>query len=176
MEKVGRLLRSRLVDAIKDGVQNKSNTFLFTYSAISAAQFNDLRKDLKRAGADMFVSRNRLARLALQATGQEKLSDSLEGQTAFVWFDADAVAVSKLLADFSKKCEGFRIRGGVVDGSYLNQTDVDRLASLPSLKVLQAQLLQMMLAPMTRLASALNAKSRDLLSILKQLSEKKGGS
>jgi len=176
MEKVGKLLRTRLLDEIKGGVRDRNNTFLLTYSAISAAQLNDLRKDLKQAGAAMFVSRNRLARLALKGTEQDQLAESIQGQTAFVWSDADAVAVSKLLSDFSKKCEGFLIQGGVVDGAYLNKSDVDRLASLPSREVLQAQLLQTLLAPMTRLAGALNAKSRDLLSILKQLSEKKGGS
>ncbi len=176
MEKVGKLLRTSLLKEIEDSVQTKNNTFLLTYSAITASQINDLRKDLKQAGADMFVSRNRLARLALTSHEQEEMAGTIKGQTAFVWSDADAVTVSKLLTDFAKKYEGFQIQGGLLDGSYLNKAAVDRLAHLPSREVLQAQLLQMMLAPLTRLAGALNAKSRDLLSILKQLSEKKGGS
>ena len=84
-------------------------------------------------------------------------------------------AVSKALFKFAEGCDGVQIRGGVLDGAVLTQTDIKRLADLPAKEVLQAQLLGTMIAPLTRLAGSLNAKTRDLLSILKQLSEKKGG-
>ena len=176
MEKVGRVLRTQLIDDIKEGLQTHNNAFLISYSSVSAAQINDLRKELKRIGADMFVSKNRLAQLALQQTHQDELSQSVGGQMAFVWSNADAVALSKLLKDFSSKCQGVKVRGGVVAGGFLAEPDVERLANLPSREILLAQVLQTMLSPLTRLAGALNAKSQDLLSILKQLSEKKGGS
>jgi len=176
MEKVGQILRRQLVDDIKEGITGKNNTFLLSYSSVSAAQINDLRKDLKRAGADMFVSKNRLAQIAFKETEQEQLADVMTGQMAFVWSDADAVSISKLLKEFSEKCKGTEVRAGLVAGAVLQKTEVERLSSLPSREVLLAQVLQMILCPLTRLAGALNAKSQDLLSILKQLSEKKGGS
>ena len=76
---------------------------------------------------------------------------------------------------FAKGNEGVNVEGGLLDGVFLSQTEVKRLADLPSREDLLAQLLQTILSPMTRLAGVMNAKSRDLLSILKQLSEKKGG-
>ncbi len=176
MEKVGRVLRTRLIDDIKEGLRTRQNAFLVSYSSVSAAQINDLRKELKRIGADMFASKNRLAQLALQDAHQDELAESVKGQMAFVWSNADAVTVSKLLKEFSAKCEGVKIRGGVVAGSFLAEQDFVRLADLPSREILLAQVLQTILSPLTRFAGTLNAKSQDLLSILKQLSEKKGGS
>lgn len=176
VEKVGQLLRRHLIDNIKSSVEENSNAFLISYSALSGSQMNDLRKDLKRLGAQMFVSRTRLARLALKEIEQEAFSNTLSGQTAFVWSNADAVTVSKLLVDFTKKNENVAVRGAVLDGDFLAGQDVKRLADLPSREVLLSQLLGTIVSPITTLAGHLNAKSRDLLSILKQLSEKKGGS
>jgi len=176
VEKVGHLLRRNLIENIKGSVEERSNAFLISYSSLSGSQMNDLRKDLKRLGAQMFVSRTRLARLALKEIEQEEFSSVLSGQTAFVWSNADAVTVSKLLVDFTKKNDNVSVRGAVLDGAFLPDQDIKRLADLPSREVLLSQLLSAILSPITTLAGHLNAKSRDLLSILKQLSEKKGGS
>jgi large subunit ribosomal protein L10 len=175
MENVGRVLRTRLIDDIKEGIKTRNNTFLISYSEVSAAQFNDLRKDLKRIGADVVVSKNRLAGIALKETSQQ-LADTIDGQMAFIWSNADAAAVSKLLKEFSGKCKGVKVAGGLLAGAFLSSYDVERLSSLPSREILLSQLLASLNAPLTRFAGILNAKSQDLLSILKQLSEKKGGS
>lgn len=176
MEKVGKIVRDNLKAGIKKGLENNTGVFLLSYSAVSSAQMNTLRKDLKKLGADVLVSKNRIAKIALQELKREKLAEQVNGQTAFVWGNADSTEISKTLLKFIKQCEGVVIRGGVVEGNLLQKEDIKRLADLPSRDVLRSQLLQVMLSPLTRLAGALNAKSIDLLSILKQLSEKKGGS
>ena len=75
---------------------------------------------------------------------------------------------------FAKNYEGFVVRGGVLDGAFLTQEQVNTLSDLPSREALLAKLLGVMSAPMTRFAGALNGKTRDLISILKQKSEKGG--
>jgi len=175
VEKVGRLYREVLVDNVKRGVENNKSVFLLSYSSISSSQMDSLRKDLKRAGAQFYVSKNRIAKIALKDLDFEKLSESMEGQTAFAFSNEDSVEISKLFVKFAKAYDGFSVKGGVLDGTLLDGSQVKRLSDLPSKDTLRSQLLATILAPMTRLAGALNAKSRDLLSILKQLSEKKEG-
>ena len=80
-----------------------------------------------------------------------------------------------MIMEFSKDLDNVNVQGGVLDGRTLNEGDVKRLSDLPPREVLLSTLLGTIQAPLTRLAGALNAKSRDLLSILKQYSEKKGG-
>ncbi len=176
MERVGQIFRKGLYKNIKAGISENSGTFLVTYTALSSRQMDDFRKNMKRLGAEVFVSKNRIARLALKELSFDGLADLLSGQTAFAWSNEDAVAISKALVGFAKDWEGFQVKGGLLDGLVLSRVDVQRLADLPPKEVLQAQLLATIIAPLTRLAGALNAKSRELLSILKQYSEKKGGS
>jgi len=175
MDSIGKIFRNSLLTSIKDGVEKSSNTFLLSYSAVDASQMDKLRKDLSKVGARVYVSKNRIAQIALEEIQQPKMAEWVNGQTAFVWSDADPAAVSKTLIKFTKGCAGLRIQGGLLDGVILAQTDVQRLSDLPSREVLLSQVLQVMVSPLSRLAGSLNAKTRDLLSILKQLSEKKGG-
>ena len=174
--KVGEIFRKQLVSAIKDGVDKNQNTFLVSYSCISAAQMNILRKDLSRKSAKMKVTKSKIARIALKDQKLESASSNIKDQVAFVHSDSDAAEISKILVKFSKECKGFAVQGGLLQGAFLPKEDVTRLSDLPSREVLIAKLLSLMQSPATKLAYILNAKSRDLLSILKQYSEKKGGS
>jgi large subunit ribosomal protein L10 len=175
MKKVGRLYRECLVEQLKGGVAGNDNVFLLSYSRVSGLQMGDLRKNLKQTGADVCAAKNSVARLALKEMEYEELADKISGQTALVWGGADSVEVSKILFKCAEESENIVVRGGLLQGRVLGQDDVKKLSELPPREVLLAALLSVIQSPLTRLAGALNAKTRDLLSILKQLSEKKGG-
>jgi large subunit ribosomal protein L10 len=136
---------------------------------------SDLRKNLYRTGASVCVAKNSVARLALKEIEQEELAGKISGQTALVWGGADSSEVSKILIDFIKESENISVCGGLLQGKFIEKGDVKKLSELPSREVLLSMLLSTIQAPLTRLAGALNAKTRDLVSVLKQLSEKKGG-
>lgn len=175
MKKVGQLYRENLVNHVRKGMDGNKNIFFVTYSRLSAPQMNDFRKNLKTIGADVYVSRNSIARIALKNLKKDNIIEKMTGQTAFIWSNADAVEVSKALIKFIEKCDSIKVQGGLLDGESIEKEDVKRLSDLPSKQVLLAMLFATIQAPLTRLAGALNAKNRELLSILKQLSEKKGG-
>jgi len=171
MMKVGTLYRQRMATSVKEGVEKKSSTFVVSYRGISSAKMNILRKDLKRKKAEVLVSKTSVARKALQAAKQDSLAATIEGQMALILSNADASEVSKVLVKFAKEQEGFTVRGGVLDGAFLTEEQVKTLSDLPSREVLLAQLLGTMAAPVSRFVGALNGKTRDLMSILKQKSE-----
>jgi len=175
MKKVGRLYREALVDYVKKGVTESDNTFILSYSQVSGLQMSDLRKSLKQTGARMCVTKNSVFKLALKEVEQEDLSKKVLGQTALIWGGSDSAEVSKILMDFIKTSENIVVQGGLLQGKILEQADVKKLSELPSREVLLATLLATIQSPLTRFAGALNAKTRDLLSVLKQLGEQKGG-
>ena len=172
--KVGTIYRQKMANSVKEGVEKKSSTFVVSYRGISSAKMNTLRKDLKRKKAEVLVSKTAVARIALKDAKQESLADTIKGQMALVLSNADASEVSKVLINFSKSYEGFVVCGGVLDGAFLTEAEVKTLSDLPSREVLLAKLMGTMNAPLTRFAGALNGKTRDLISILKQKSEKGG--
>ena len=172
--KVGTLYRQRMASSVKEGVSKKSSTFVVSYRGISSAKMNILRKDLKRKKAQVLVSKTSVVRIALKEAKFEDLAARLEGQMALILSNADASEVSKVLVKFAKDYEGFIVRGGMLDGAFLTEEQVKTLSDLPSREVLLAKFLGTIAAPVSRFASSLNGKTRDMISILKQKSEKGG--
>lgn len=175
MKRIGQIFRESLVNRVKGGLDTNGAIFLISYAEVPASQLNDFRKQLKAAGADVYVSKNSIAQIALKDLNQAGLIEKITGQMAFVWSQADSVDVAKALVKFVKGCENIKIRGGLVDGKILEKDQIVQLSELPSRQVLLTMLLSAIQSPLNRLAGALSAKNRELLSILKQLSEKKGG-
>ena len=174
MIKVGALYRTKMAASVKDGVSAKSSTFVVSFRGISSAKMNSLRKDLKRKKADVLVAKTSVSRIAFKAAQMETLGQCLQGQTALVLSNADASEISKILVKFAKDYEGFVVQGGVLDGAVLGPDQIKVLSDLPSREVHLAKLLGTFSAPIVRFAGALNAKTRDFVSILKQKSEKGG--
>jgi len=175
MKKVGQLIREGIAEKIRHNVTEHGTTFLVSYSKMSSPKMNNFRKALRAAGAKVYVSKNRIAKKTLAELKFDEMSSKITQQIAFVWSNSDSVEVAKVLIKLTKDLEGLQIQGGVLDGKAVQQADVKRLSDLPSREVLLTMLAQTIQSPLTRLAGALNAKTRDLIYILKQLSEKAGG-
>jgi large subunit ribosomal protein L10 len=175
MKKVGHLIRENISDCICQGVQNRVNTFVVGYSKISSPQMNDLRKALSLAGAEMYVSKRRIAQKALESLDFNELSKQIDKQAAFIWSDKESVDVSKVLMKFSESFEDLSVQGAILEGKFIDRGEVKRLSSLPSREVLLTLLVQTIQSPLARLSSVLNGKTRELINLLKQLSEKSGG-
>ncbi len=176
MKRIGQIFRESLVNRVREGMDQNSSGFLVTYTQVPAPLIDSFRKKLGQVGAQVYVSKNSIAQIALKDFQYHQLAEKITGQMAFVWSKADCMDVAKVLVKFAKECENITIRGGLLDGKILEKDEIVRLSELPSKDILLAMLLSSLQSPLSRLAGALNAKTREMLSILKQLSEKKGGS
>jgi len=132
MTSVGQLYRERLIDDLKNGVNDSSNVFVLNYSQITSSEFSEFRKNCKQAGARVFVMKNSIAKLALKDLKHESLAECISGQTAFVWSNTDSVEVSKLLVNFAKSFENVNVPGGLLGDKLLSEADVKTLSDLPS--------------------------------------------
>jgi large subunit ribosomal protein L10 len=114
------------------------------------------------------VVKNTLTRRAAEAAGADALLAMLEGPTAIAFVEADgnAVAVAKALSDAAKDTKILALRGGVLSGNPITGDEIERLAKLPPLEVLQAQLVGVIVAPLTQLAAVLNAPLQNLVGLI----------
>jgi large subunit ribosomal protein L10 len=131
-------------------------------------QLSELRKQLRQVAARYDVVKNRLARLAMQASALEVLSPHLRGPIGVVIARQDPVAVAKALATFSRTNPALALRAGVVDGQSLDAAGLKALADLPSRDVLRARLVAAVQGPLTQLVGLLTAPHRELVDVLDQ--------
>jgi large subunit ribosomal protein L10 len=135
------------------------------YTGLTVAQMTDLRQRFGAVGAQFKVIKNRLAKIALDNSGNGAARDMFVEPTGIA-FSSDPVAPAKVAADFAKTNQKFVIIGGFLGKSLLDENGVKALATIPSLDELRAQLCGVLGAPGTKLARTLNAPGVGLVTVL----------
>ena len=162
-----------LVNSIVDAVKNSDFVYFVSYAGITVKSFSDLRNQLAAQGAVCRVMKNTLIRKAadqLELAGVEAID--LTASTAMVFGKGDSSAVAKLLAEFGKKQEQVKAKGGYMDGAVLSAAEVGALADLPAKPVLQAMLLGVLQAPARNLVTVLNAKAASIVNVVNAYKDK----
>ena len=138
---------------------------------MSVAQSTQLRNKMREAGASYKVSKNRLAKIALDGTDYLSLGDMLTGPVGLA-SSIDPVAAARVAVEFAKTNDKFEIVGGAMGANALDVEGVKALASLPSLDELRAKIVGLLVAPATKLATITQAPAGQLARVLKAYSEK----
>ena len=138
---------------------------------LTVAQSTTLRTRMRDVGASYKVSKNKLAKIALEGTDYAGLSDLLTGPTALAT-SADPVAAAKAAVDFAKTNDKFEIVGGAMGSQMLDAEGVKALASLPSLDELRAKIVGLIVAPATKIATITQAPGAQIARVLAAYAEK----
>lgn len=166
--------KQAIVQTLADKLQNSCAGVLVEYSGTTVAVDTALRRSMRAAGVDYAVVKNTLTRFAANQVGFEALDPFLNGTTALAVSATDPVAPAKILNDFAKKPNStIKIKVGFVDGKLITAEDVVALADLPSKEVLIAKVLGTMIAPISGLATVLNANIRGLAVALQAIADQK---
>ncbi|WP_066812508.1 50S ribosomal protein L10 [Sphingomonas asaccharolytica] len=131
---------------------------------LTVAQSTQLRTKMREAGASYKVSKNKLAKIALDGTGYLSLGDMLTGPVGLAT-SIDPVAAAKVVVDFAKTTDKIEIVGGAMGATALNVEGVKALATLPSLDELRAKIVGLIQAPAQKLASITQAPAGQLARV-----------
>lgn len=141
------------------------------YAGITVAQMNDLRSKMRAAGGTVKVAKNRLAKIALQGTESEGMTDLFQGQTLIAYAN-DPMIAPKVAMDFAKTNDKLVVLGGSMGATTLSADAVKSLATLPSLDELRAKLLGLLNAPATRVATVVAAPASQLARVFSAYAKK----
>ena len=97
-----RLQKEALVAEMKGVFDEAAVVVVAEYSGLTVAEMKGLRTKMRDAGATFKVTKNRLARLALDGTDYSSLSDKLKGPIGIAYSD-DPVAAPKIAVEFAKE-------------------------------------------------------------------------
>lgn len=143
------------------------------YKGINVENDTKLRTELRKSGVEYAVVKNTLTRFAAKQAGLMGLDDVLNGTSALAMSMTDPVIAAKVLCEYAKKNDRFKIKAGFVEGKVIDADEVKNLASLPSKEVLVAMVLGSLNAPITGFVNVLNGNIRGLVIALNAIAEKK---
>ncbi|GAB6927435.1 50S ribosomal protein L10 [Paenibacillus sp. JCM 10914] len=145
------------VDVVAAKLRESVSTVVADYRGLNVSQVTELRKQLREAGVEFQVLKNTLLRRATAAAELTELDEVLTGPTAVAFSADDAVAPAKILNDFAKKNDALKLKGAVVEGRVIGESEIKALAELPSREGLLSMLLSVLQAPVRNFALAVKA-------------------
>ena len=150
--------KQAIVASLVDTLQSASAGVFVDYKGITVAEDTALRAELRENGVEYSVVKNTLVRRAIDQVGMSELDSILNGTTSLAVSKDDPIAPMRVINKYAKQMgDRFNIKAGFMDGKVIPLEDVAALAELPSKDGLVAQLLGMMLAPITSLAIVIKA-------------------
>lgn len=142
--------------AIKEDLDGVTAVWVVDYRGLTVKEIQELRRNIREAEASMKVYKNKLVRIAFKELDLPEMDDVLAGPSAFVFAKADPVASAKALRDFAKSNDNLEIKGGIMDGAFVDAAQVEAIAALPSREELIAKLLGTISNPLVKTVRVLN--------------------
>ena len=112
---------------------------LTEYRGLTVAELKQLRRALGE-NAHYAVVKNTLSEIAAKEAGIDAFAGKMSGPSAIAFVSGDPVDAAKAMRDFAKDHEALIVKGGYMDGQYLDDAAVKKLADLESREVLLAKL------------------------------------
>ena len=144
------------VKKLADEMKEAKLILLTDYRGINVVDDTILRKDLRNANAKYTIIKNNITKRALAECKIEGLDDKLEGPTAVILSNEDYLEPSKIIYEFTKKNDFYKIKGGVIDGKVMTAEEIITLAKLPSRETLLSMLAGALLGNISKVAVVLD--------------------
>jgi large subunit ribosomal protein L10 len=169
-----RAQKTEVVAKITDRLKRMKGAAFSQAVGYTMEDADKLRAKAAEKNVDVFVAKKTLLALAAKEAGVTGVDrDALDGSVLVAVSYSDEVAAAKLLKDLSKEKETIKMLAGVLEGKFVGESEVKRLADLPSKEQLLGQLVGTINAPVSGFVNVLAGNLRGLVTALKAVQEKK---
>ena len=141
---------------LKEKFEKSKLVILADYRGINVEDITKMRAELRKTDCEYLVAKNSTLKFAVKGSDIEGISEYLEGPTAVTFSYEDYVAPAKVLYDYAKDSDFYKIKAGIMDGKVISADEVIKLAKLPSKEMLLTQLATVLLANIRNLAVVLD--------------------
>lgn len=165
--------KQELVAKLRTRLERAQGSFLVEYQGLRMDALSRLRTDLRKVNAEFSVVKNRLLKIASRDTNTSQISEHMTGPTGIAVTYGDVTAAAKVLVDFAKSSDRFKIKAGQISGKAFDLSGVRALAELPGREALLAQALSAMNAVPASFVRLLNGVLVKFLGTLKAIETQK---
>lgn len=167
--------KKALAENLRESLSGCSAFVLVGFSGMTVKAANELRGQFRDAGCKYRVYKNSTIKYATLDTQHEPIKEILKGVSALAYHTEDPGAPARIAREFAKKNDKFVIKGGISDGTLLDEKGVETLANMPGPNELKAMFLALLNTPATQMVRVLNAPAQSFLYLLNAKIDKDGG-
>lgn len=170
-----RAAKKYLIEEVAVHLKKSDYVILANYDKMTVADVAELRRRLEPHHAEFHVVKNSSMRVALQALNLPDLDRVLVGPTAVILGGKNSPGVARVLRDFIKEKQKVVVKAGLLGQKLISAQDVEKLAEMPSLDALRAQLLGLLQQPAGCFVRVVNAVPQGLVNVLQAKVRAAGG-
>ena len=165
--------KTEKIEMMKEKIGKAQVAIVTEYRGMTVEEITKLRRELQKCGADYMVTKNTLAKIAVQGTEYEVLAETLKGPIAIAFGFEDPVSPAKVLSKFIKEAKKGEIVAAALDGKLLSADEAKALANLPSKEEIYAKMLGCVNSPATGIVGSINAVMASLTRAIAAVRDQK---
>lgn len=141
--------KKAVVEEVAEIARTAHSVVAADYRGSSVAQMTSLREKAKQSRVYLRVVRNTLARRAIEGTDFECMGGRLVGPLVLAFSRDEPAAAARVVRDCAKENDRLIIRFAAFDGTIIDASDIESLASLPTREELLGRFLGLLTAPVS---------------------------
>lgn len=135
------------VKEVAEWIGGSKSFVIFEYHRLTAKELTALRATLNTTNSKMFVLKNNITKRALNKANINEFDKLLSGPNAIAFAKDDEIAAIKAIAEVAKTHDFIKIKGGYLEGNFIDSKKVMQLSSIPGREGLYSMLLSCFTAP-----------------------------
>jgi len=149
------------IDDMKQVFSSNESVMIAHYQGLNVVQLDALRKELRENGIIFKITKNRITKLAVKETPLKELEKFFTGPTAAA-ISTEPFMSARILTKFAKKNDKLKIVAGFMEGKVIDQEEVAKIASLPTLNEARANIVGILNASAQKIIGILLAQSKKI--------------
>jgi len=156
--------KKNYIEEMKKVFSSNEAVMIAHYQGLNVVQLDALRKELRENGIVFKVTKNRITKLAVKETPLKELEKFFTGPTATA-VSSDPFMSARILTKFAKSNDKLKIVAGFMEGKVIDQAEVAKIASLPTLNEARANIVGILKAPAQKIIGILLAQSKKIANL-----------
>lgn len=165
--------KKQIVAELNEQAKNASSMIVAHYRGMSVGQITDLRQKAEENQVKIKVTKNTLAKRALEKTSHACLIETLTGPVLLAFSADDPGSAARVFKDFTKTNKLLEVKALSLGSTLINSSELARVASLPTYDQAIAQLMGTMNAPIAKLVSTFNEIPSKVTRVVAAVKDKK---
>lgn len=165
--------KSAVIEELKSSLGESQLAMVIDYHGLTVAQITELRRKLLAKGTVCKVTKNTLMKIAIDGNPTwQPMEKFLNGSTAVILAKDDITGAIKAYQEFQKQTKKTEIKGGVMEGQALNESQIKAISELPSKEQLMGQVAGAINSLAAKIAIGINEIPSSLARGVRAISEK----
>ena len=153
--------KKNYIEEMKKVLSSNESVMIAHYQGLNVVQLDALRKEFRENGIIFKITKNRITKLAIKETPLKEIEKFFTGPTAAA-ISSDPFMSARILSKFAKNNDKLKIVAGFMEGKVIDQAEVEKIASLPTLQEARAKIVGVLNASAQKIIGILLARSKKM--------------